>query len=519
MPDVVRAFFMSHLRHILQKYTLEIAVFVCGALVMIFEINGSRILAPYLGTSTFIWTSLIGVILAALSAGYWFGGKTADRSPKIAVLASVIFLAGGLVSLTSLTKDVILGTIASFSLGLELKALLGSLFLFAPASIAFGFVLPFAVKLRLSSIENSGATVGRLYALSTIGSIFGTFLAGFFLLPCIGSVRTMYLIAGLLFAVSLLLAPLAIKPLSFSSLIVFVFALVGNESIDYIRWSQFHVFSIDTEYSHLTLFQPDDPKTGRKLQAMANDPFFVQSAVFLDSDELVFEYNHYFHLASYYKPELKRSLMIGGAAYSFPRDYLRKYPHAMIDVVEIDPGMTLLAREYFRLRDDPRMAIYHNDARVFLNQTGTAHYDAILMDAFGTLFSVPYQLTTVEAARQLHGALTDDGVLVANIGAAVSGEANQFLRAELATWRSVFADVKVFKVNLQRDDADLQNLIVVALKKREGQRGRGDEFAELLSHEIRDRVFEALPVLTDDLAPVEYYNSIAQGHYRVIAQK
>jgi spermidine synthase len=211
--------------------------------------------------------------------------------------------------------------------------------------------------------------------------------------------------------------------------------------------------------------------------------------------------------------------MIGGAAYLFPRDYLRKYPDATIDVVEIDPGMTRLAREYFRLRDDPRMAIYHNDARVFLNQTGPAHYDAILMDAFGTLFSVPYQLTTVEAARQLHGALTDDGVLVANIGAAVSGEANQFLRAELATWRSVFADVKVFKVNLQRGDADLQNLIVVALKKMEGQRGRGDEFAELLSHEIRDRDFEALPVLTDDLAPVEYYNSIAQRHYRVIAQK
>jgi predicted membrane-bound spermidine synthase len=510
---------MNTLRDIFQRYALEVAVFVCGALVMIFEINGSRILAPYLGTSTFIWTSLIGVILAALSTGYWFGGTIADRSSKVTVLASVIFLAGGLVSLTTLTKEVILGTIASFSLGLELKALLGSLFLFAPPSVAFGFVLPFAVKLRLHSVENSGSTVGRLYALSTIGSIFGTFLAGFFLLPWIGSVRTMYLIAGSLFAVSLLLAPLAIRPLNFSSLIVFVFAVVGTESINYIRWSQFHVFSVDTEYSHLTVFQPDDPKTRRKLQAMANDPFFVQSAVFLDSDDLVFEYNRYFHLASYYKPDLKRSLMIGGAAYSFPRDYLRKYPDETIDVVEIDQGMTRLAREYFRLRDDPRMSIYHMDARVFLNQAVPAHYDAILMDAFGTLFSVPYHLTTVEAARDLHRALTDDGVLVANIGAAISGEANQFLWAELATWKSVFADVKLFKVNFQRDDSELQNIIVVALKQSNGNGGSAENFAELLSHEIPDRGVTVLPILTDDLAPVEYYNSIAQRHYHVVAQK
>jgi spermidine synthase len=329
----------------------------------------------------------------------------------------------------------------------------------------------------------------------------------------------MYLIAGSLFAVSVMLATLAIKPLNLSSLIVFVFAVVGTESINYIRWSQFQVFSVDTEYSHITLFQPDDPKTGGKLQAMANDPFFVQSAVFLDSDDLVFEYNRFFHLAGYYKPNIKRSLLIGGAAYSFPRDYLRRYPDAAIDVVEIDPGMTRLAREYFRLRDDPRMSIYHTDARVFLSQAEPAHYDAILMDAFGTLFSVPYQLTTVEAASSLHRALKDEGVLVVNIGASVSGEANQFLRAELVTWKSVFAEVKVFKVNLQRDDSELQNLIVVALKNSSGRRRGDDAFAELLTHEIRVSDVEPLAVLTDDLAPVEYYNSIAQRHYRVADQK
>jgi predicted membrane-bound spermidine synthase len=407
---------------------LETAVFVCGAVVMIFEINGSRIMAPYLGTSTYIWTSLIGVILAALSIGYWIGGRIADRTPKVGILASALFIAGGLVSLTIVLKDVVLGLLVSFPAGLELKALIAAILLFAPASITFGFVLPFAVKLRLSSLAESGSTVGRLYALSTVGSIAGTFLAGFVLLPIIGSVRTMYLIAGTLFSLSLVLAPLAFRPLHFSSILIFIFGIALTEGIAYVMWSQNRVYAFDTEYARLTVFRPEDPKTGRKLQALANDPYFVQSAMFLDSDELLFDYNRFFHLAAYYRPDVKRSLMIGGAGYTFPRDYLAKYPEATIDVVEIDPGMTQAAREYFRLRDDPRMKIIHADARVFLNSAPEGGYDVIFLDAFGTLFSVPYQLTTVEAARSMRNALADGGILVANVGASLAGEADMFLR-------------------------------------------------------------------------------------------
>ena len=509
---------MASIRQFIQRFALETAVFVCGALVMIFEINGSRILAPYLGTSTYIWTSLIGVILAALSVGYWAGGRIADRTPRVSVLASAVFLGGGLVSLTILLKDVVLGTLVAFPAGLELKALIAAILLFAPASVAFGFVLPFAVKLRLSSLSESGSTVGRLYALSTIGSIVGTFLAGFLLLPTLGSVRTMYLIAGTLFAVSLLLAPLVFRPVHFSSLLVFILGIAATEAVAYMMWSQNRVYAFDTEYARLTVFQSDDPKTGKKIQALANDPYFVQSAVFLDNDELVFDYNRYFHLAGYYKPQLRHSLMIGGAGYSFPRDYLAKYPQATIDVVEIDPGMTEVARGYFRLRDDPRMNIFHADARVFLNDTPAGKYDVIFLDAFGTLFSVPYQLTTFEAATSMHNALTADGILVANIGAALGGEADMFLRAELATWKSVFSGVKVFKVKAERGDSELQNLVVIAFKKPAKPQSKDSDFAAMLAHEV-NRLFEPLPVLTDDLAPVEYYNSIAQRHYRIVETK
>jgi predicted membrane-bound spermidine synthase len=155
------------------KFILELTVFVCGALVMIYEITGSRLLSPYLGASVYIWTSLIGVILAALSLGYWLGGRIADKKPDVKILAFVVFLAGGLMSVTILLKDLILALIAESSAILEIKSVIAALLLFAPASVLLGFVTPFAVKLKMSSLADTGKIVGRLYALSTVGSILG----------------------------------------------------------------------------------------------------------------------------------------------------------------------------------------------------------------------------------------------------------------------------------------------------------------------------------------------------------
>ncbi len=177
---------------------------------MIYEIIGSRILSPYIGTSTYTWTSLIGVILAALSFGYWLGGKWADKKPDIKILAAAIFIAGGLFAVTILLKDFILAIISQNSLPLELKSIIAALLLFAPASVFLGFVTPYAVKLKTKTLDETGQTVGRLYALSTIGSIVGTFSAGFFLIPFVGSTRTLYFIAGSLILLSVFIAPFAI---------------------------------------------------------------------------------------------------------------------------------------------------------------------------------------------------------------------------------------------------------------------------------------------------------------------
>lgn len=249
---------------------------------------------------------------------------------------------------------------------------------------------------------------------------------------------------------------------------------------------------------------------------MAIDPFFIQSAMFLDSDELVLDYAKYYHLLRHFKPDFQNTLLVGGAGYTFPRDYLSKYPNAKIEVVEIDSQMTEIARRFFRLQADPRLKITHQDGRIFLNQTTANQFDVVLMDAFGSLFSVPFQLTTVEAVSQINRVLKDDGVVIFNLGGAITGDASNFLQAELKTYRRIFPQVYLFKINADFPDERLQNLIIVACKEKNTAplTGSDAEISDLLNHLYIKEISTDLNVLTDDLAPVEYYNSFAQSVYR-----
>ncbi len=482
---------------------------------MIYEIIGSRILSPYIGASTYVWTSLIGVILAALSLGYWLGGRIADRRPEIKILALVLFLAGSAVALTILIKDLFLSLLAQGTFGLEIKSIIAAVLLFAPASVLFGFVTPYAIKLKMSSLADSGKTVGRFYALSTVGSILGTFLAGFFLIPFVGSTRTLYLIGATLIGLSILLAPFAVSQINISVLILFVLGVAVSEAkIYYLRQTN-DLYDFDTEYSRVQIFTTVEAKSLRPLRALAVDPYFVQSGMFLDSDELAFDYTRYYHLIRFFKPDFENVLMIGGAGFSFPKNYLATYPSARMSVVEIDPQMTVIAKNFFRLTENPRLNVIHEDGRIFLNRPAPDEYDAVLIDAFGSMFSVPFQLTTLEAVREISKTIKPKGVVIFNLGGAIRGDSSRFLQAELNTYRKIFPRVYLFKVNADYADERLQNLIIVACKNENAAAFQSDdaEINNLLNHLYEKNSDSTIAPLTDDLAPVEYYNSSAQSAY------
>jgi spermidine synthase len=179
-----------------------------------------------------------------------------------------------------------------------------------------------------------------------------------------------------------------------------------------------------------------------------------------------------------------------------------------MDVVEIDPEVTALARRFFALRDDPGLSIFHQDARTFLNAPGK-QYDVIFGDTFGSHYSIPFHLSTIEAVQRMHDALVDDGVALVNILAALDGEAGRFLRAEYATFKAVFPRVYLFPVADPHDGQRWQNIMLVALKAKSEPCLRSDDptLEQLLSHLWTKPMSDDLPPLTDDFAPVDYYHS------------
>jgi predicted membrane-bound spermidine synthase len=189
----------------MKKFTLEIVAFFCGAVVMAFEIVGSRMLGPYVGTSMFAWTSIIGVILLSLSIGYFWGGRIADMRPRADILSLFIFISALFIIITLVVKESVLEILLRSMDNIHVVSVIASLVLFAIPSILLGMVSPFAVRIKMKSLEKSGSTVGNLYAISTVGSIVGVFLAGFILIPTLKITNILMLLAIVLISVSMLL--------------------------------------------------------------------------------------------------------------------------------------------------------------------------------------------------------------------------------------------------------------------------------------------------------------------------
>ncbi len=487
------------------KYSLELVVFICGAAVMILEMVGSRMMAPYLGTSIIVWTSLIGIILGFLSLGYWLGGKLADIKPSYRIFSLVILLSSLFVLLMIFIQAPILELIQSLFSNIYLGTVFSALFLFAIPSTLLGIVSPYAARLKIKSLDRSGEAVGSLYALSTLGSIVGTFAAGFVLIPFMGTVKILYFIS-----ISLLVSSL----LAYSGhLLKFkIAAIVSILIFSFFPYSQFGnkvIADIDSKYSRILLKKDTHGKTQEPILKLSIDPFGDQSAMFLDEKkrgELVFKYSEFYDLADYFRKDLDHSLLLGGAAYSYPKHYLKTYPDSKLDVVEIDPEMTRIAKKYFHLQESPRLNIYHQDGRVFLNNTDQK-YDAIFVDAYSSSLSAPYQLTTQEAVAEMYEHLNDNGVVLANVISSISGKMGKFLRAEYWTYKSVFPQVYLFPVDNKNRGDIFQNIVIMAIKsdRKLDLDTSNPKFREYLDHLWQKRVEKDVPIMTDEHAPAEYY--------------
>ncbi|HAN09881.1 MAG TPA: spermidine synthase [Clostridiales bacterium] len=480
---------------------LYVVVFICGAMVMILELVAARIIAPFVGTSSYVWTSLIGVILGSMSFGYWLGGKLSDKNPKQSTLAIIIFSAAFCIGITTFINLFVMQSVVSYINDMRVAAILSTLFLFAIPSILLGMVSPYAVKLSMVDVEKSGSIVGNLYALSTVGSIVGTFLAGFVLIPCLGSERILLLITIILILTSSILYLKTNYKIN-TILIIILIPMIMLPTPSTLIFAEANIIDANTEYSRIWIYPTKHNNKDIKIMQIGNE---YSSGMNINDDELAFEYTKYYRLAEHFSPNFRKALMIGGAAYSYPKYYIKKYQDAMLDVVEIDPQVTELARKYFNLKDDPRLRIFHEDGRIFLNNTKNK-YDVIYGDAFRAK-SVPYHLTTKEATEKMYNALTDNGVAIINLISPIEGAKGKFLRSELATYKSIFPQVYLFLVEDVNNGLMNQNIMLVALKTNDVKEfnSEDDELNSFLKHLYKKEITNDVPILTDDFSPVEYY--------------
>ncbi len=485
---------------------LETIAFLSGAAVMVLEITGSRVMAPFLGTSIFVWTTLIGVIMASLSAGYWWGGRLADRNPSYTRLAAILFLACLGVAFTAVSQHTFLTWLQEMSFELRLSALATTLLLFAPASVLLGMVTPYVVRLKLTTIESSGAQVGRLYAISTAGSILGTFLCGYFLLSWMGSSRILYAIAVLLLALSFVAAS---EFRVGQRVAAAVFLLLAGSMAEFETRLQaasgFH--DLDTAYQRLQVIDAQDPENARPVRMLMSEEANTQSAIYLDSDELLSEYLRYFDLARFTGRPLRRVLMIGAAGFVYPMHLLREMPDLSIDVVEIDPAMTGIARQYFGLRESPQLRIFHEDGRTFVNRVARQSrgvYDAIFLDAFQTRVP-PFQLLTVEFVRSLERLLSPEGIVALNFIARADTAESGLAPSVLHTFSEALPALEVFVVHPEQKGSRVQNLVLLASRTPIViQEAAWSDGSRLRSARRQELTKTGGLLLTDDFAPVEY---------------
>jgi spermidine synthase len=520
-----------------------IAVFVAGAVLLGVEIAASRVLAPFFGNSLFVWGALIGVVLTGLAVGYWAGGALADRLPSPLLMLGALAAGAAAVLAIPLIDDPVLEAVVRWDPGPRADPLVAAVLLFGLPSVVLATATPIAVRLVTRSVATLGRSAGRLFAVSTAGSIAGTFATAFWLVPELGTDQLLAFAAAALFAAATLFAlvhrlvvPSAAALAAVAGAAVAAVSLApasgGTLSGAAARnWSPVYRLQRDRSTAEqldsrgLRVRLRKDSRYHRITVADDEDSRYLrfdnsfQSGMFLKNPfRTRFRYTDFFDLGLAYDPSVRDVLFVGLGGGSAPKRFWRDLRDVRIQVAEFDPAVVDAARRFFSLPRDPRLRVSVEDGRRYLVRHDE-RWDMIAIDAFYA-DAVPFHLTTREFLELVRSRLRPGGVVVTNVIGAIGGSESKLFRSFYRTYRSVFPTVVVHPVRDPGDTSDetVRNLILVAteaaapprafLEKRWRARRERNPLLPDLTRAIQDRYareipFEDVPVLTDDYAPTD----------------
>ena len=474
---------------------LAALVFGAGTGTLATEIAASRLLAPYFGSSTIVWANLIGIVLAGLAFGYWLGGRIADRRPEPRLLGLIVLAAAVWVAITPFVArpflDAAVGNLDDASAGAVIGSFFAVLLLFAPAVVLLGMVSPFAIRLAISDVETAGAVAGRFYALSTAGSLLGTFVPALIAIPLIGTQRTLLGTAVLLaLSASFLLGR---KVLVLAAVLAALVAVPPGA----VKAESGLLYEEDSLYQFIQVVERPG---GRRILRL-NEGVAVHSVWRADTVLTGGVWDAFLALPPLLGRPLRSVAILGNAAGTTARALGVFYPDARIDGVELDPAVSRVGRKYFGMDDNPRLTVHDADARPFLRRTDE-RYDLIIVDAYHQPY-VPFYLATREFFRLARERLEPGGILALNV-ASVPGD-ESLLDGISGTLTHEFEAVAVWP-------ALRFNKILLAFEEPkpifgdlvyDGPRELRS-LRELLVRQLRFVREEAKRPWTDDRAPVEW---------------
>ncbi len=480
---------------------LGLLVFVVGTGSLGAEIAAVRLLAPYFGASTIVWANTIGVVLVALSVGYWLGGRLADRHPHMRGLCLLALVAGLLLAAVPFVADPLLElavrALDSISAGAFVGSLFGVLALVAVPILLLGAATPWALRVGVRGVEETGRVAGRLYALSTAGSLAGTLVSALLLIPVVGTRRTF-----LAFALAIVLVALPglrpARPYALAPLAILALMLVPVGTLKASADGGEVVHEAETPYQYARVVDRSDGTRALELnEGQAQHSIYVRDGV-LTGDV----WDGHLVLPFAVRDSVPRRVAIlGNAAGTTSRAYERFFPQSRIDGVEIDPRLSEIGRRLFDMTN-PRLEVHHDDARPFLRRVD-ARYDVISVDAYRQPY-IPFYLTTREFFALARERLAPGGVLIVNAGHPVGSD--DLEKVLTATMRTAFPHVA-------RDPIEPTNTLLVA-SERPIDASRLARNARALPSDLRATAANAAlrlepplrggNVYTDDRAPVEW---------------
>lgn len=490
---------------------IYITSFLCGMTVMGVELSATRLLAPYFGTSSIVYTVVIGLIMISMSIGNVLGGRSADKHNDLGRLFSLLWIAALWVAIIPLVGKYIIALVTVLMMYILPGNLLVSgsviscLLVFSAPLLILGMVSPYLVKLGVRDMENSGRTTGEIYAASTIGSIIGTFIPTFLTIPYIGTMKS-FLVFSLALNLTCLYYFITRKKGLVKSVITTVLTavlLVLPVQNPFAFWTNV-VLEDESLYNYLQVTENSDT-----VILSTNVAFGVQS-VYKKNKTLSGLYYDYavtsplmLKDASAKKPA--DILVLGMGTGTFAKECRYFFPESRIDGVEIDQKIVDLSKNYFGLRDD-EARIYINDGRTFLSSPDAGKYDIVMVDAYHDI-TIPFHMSTTEFFAQIKEHLKPGGIIMININmrSDKSTEVEDYLTQTL---RSNMQKVYKFSVPnttnvfvFSSDNTDLLS----DFRNNAGQLD-DDNPIKALARSITENCSEVTDtkyVFTDDLAPVE----------------